>query len=350
MGNTQVNVRLLLLLAVCVIICSILCVLGGSYFINFIHYLISRYDGKYYIDIAKNGYSNATFGFLPLFPLVIKASASVTGEYELTTLTINLLLLITSNYVFYKLLFLYKINNRKLTAFIFLPVQPVLVVYTFACMAEPLFVLLVLISFYYFKKDKILFASIFGLMATMTKTVGVLLFPIYFLVLVLPSCPVHNLSGVFIQLLRNIKSMAKKITCLLLIPMGLLIVFGYYYLISGDFLIYLRAQNGWEQGLTFPFFGFFNEIVYLHLYFEFGWIAMLGVYLYILWYLFKKRYTDLAIYMAVFISFYSCLKCVYDFHRFLSVLFPFPLGVGILLSKLRQIRIEKNLSRGRWFK
>lgn len=336
MKNIQVNIRILSILVICVVTCSVLCMVGGAYFTNIIHHLISRYDGKHYIDIAKNGYSNTTFGFLPLYPLVIKALASVTGEYELTTLTMNVLLLILSNYVFYRLLYLYNITNKKLIASIFLPAQLILIAYAFACMAEPLFILLLLVSFYYFKKDKILFSSIFGVMATMTKTVGVLLCPIYFLLLVLPSFPIYNVSPVFVRLLKNIKFRVKKIVCLFLIPMGLVIVFSYYYLISGDFFIYLQAQKGWKQGLTFPFFGFFNEIFYQHLYFEFVWIAMIGVYLYISWYLFKKRYTDLAIYMVVFISFYSCLKCVYDFHRFLSVLFPFPIGVGLLISKIKR--------------
>lgn len=301
-----------------------------------IRYLISRYDGKHYLEIAKNGYNvKILFCFLPIYPLIIKTLAVVTGNYESGALTINIFLLMISNYIFYRLLHLYNIKGKKLCTLIFLPAQPILVGYAFACVAEPLFVLLLLLSFYYFKKDKILFSSLFGMLAAMTKTVGTLLFFIYFLLLIIPSIT-NRTDTIFVRLLRSIKLKAKKIAFLFLIPLGLLGVFSYYYLVSGNFFIYMQAQSSWDQGLTFPFLGFFNEIFYQHLYFELAWIVMLSIYLFIAWYLVKQRFVDLAIYMIVFIAFYSCLRCVYDFHRFLSVLFPFPIGVGLLFSEIRR--------------
>lgn len=146
-------------------------------------------------------------------------------------------------------MFFYKVARRlnltrhpiTLTAlFLFLP--RFLVVRSIGA-PETLFLFLVLHSLYFFERRNYLWAGVFGGLATMTKTPGVLLAAAYFLV--------------FAE--RYVKT--KKIPwaglpALLLVPLGLLGVFLIYLRQYGDFFAYFKSGDNIHLVAPFSVFNF----------------------------------------------------------------------------------------------
>lgn len=102
---------------------------------------------------------------------------------------------------------------------------------------ESLFILLILLSLYFFEKEKFWLAGLFGGLSAMTKTPGILLFPAYIFVII----ESYVKSKIF-----NFKWLY-----LFLIPFGLFIVFGIYAIQYKDFFAYFNSGDNIH--LVFPF-------------------------------------------------------------------------------------------------
>lgn len=222
--------------------------------------IYKQYDGPLYIVPAKTFYqpqsieglhletslSNKYFAaHLPLYPVLIRVVREI-GEtggiwgklgYLKSMVGVNLLATIGLVLFFYYLLKKFKLtNNPLLLAIVMLFLPRFLVVRTVGA-PESLFMLLILLSLFFFEKSNFWLAGLFGGLSTMTKTPGILLFVGY--------------GMVFIE--RFIK--AKKINWnwigVILIPLGLLTVFGIYAVQYKDFFAYLNSGDNIH--LTFPF-------------------------------------------------------------------------------------------------
>ena len=93
-----------------------------------------------------------------------------------------------------------------------------------AIYSESLFLMLVTLSFYFFRKEKYFWASFFGFFASLTRVFGVLLF----------------LSFV-IEILIN-KTPIKKVYWIILIPLGLFLYMAYLYISIGDPFAFYNLQ------------------------------------------------------------------------------------------------------------
>jgi len=245
--------------------------------------IYKHFDGPLYIIPAKTGYNPEAFkqidrepvlphnplyyaAHLPLYPLCIYLGSFV-GGFLKSMLGVTLLSSVLLAWFFYY--FLKKLNltkNPLLLTSIFLFLPRFLIVRSVGS-PEPLFLLLILSSLFFFEKKSYFLAGLLGGLATMTKTPGILLFPAYVFVLIESwiveyssfrakgekSRSVLRFTGFLSRpepvegLLRNDKGWLY----LFLIPIGLLIVFCVYYIQYNDFFAYFHSGDNIH--LLFPY-------------------------------------------------------------------------------------------------
>ena len=249
--------------------------------------IYKHFDGPLYIIPAKTGYNPEAFkkidreptlphdplyysAHLPLYPLSIHLGSFIVG-YLKSMIGVTLLSTILLSWFFYFMLKKLSLTNHPLlltSLFLFLP--RFLVVRSVGS-PEPLFLLFIIGSLYFFERKNYLYAGLLGGLAAMTKTPGILLFPAYILVLFEALLLSFRAEGEksrsvsrfarFLSrntLLRNDKLDSEaifewnwKYLYLLLIPLGLLIVFSIYYIQYNDFFAYFHSGDNIH--LFFPY-------------------------------------------------------------------------------------------------
>lgn len=221
--------------------------------------IVANYDGPLYIAVAKTLYNTelikASFQFplpteyyaahFPLFPLLIKLFGIVTN-YPYSMLIVTILSSILAIYFFNRLIskFVDKKNAIFLTfLFSILPARWLIV--RSVGSADPLFVAGILASVFYFRSKKFWLSGIWGMIATLTKSPGILLFAGYGIFYIIDSI-----------LKKKITLKIKKVYPLLLIPVALFGVFLFYKFTMGDFWAYFNSGDNIHLG--FPPFQIFN--------------------------------------------------------------------------------------------
>ncbi len=206
----------------------------------------AQYDGRAYLDIAKNGYSSeflngaSNYGWYPLYPLLIRIFSFI--GYDLAAF------LISNVASFFAVVFLYLLVKdefnttvaRKTILYILLfpTAYFMTMMYT-----ESLFLLFSVGCFYFARKEKWLAVGIFGFLASLTRMQGVILF-------------VPMIYMYFDKRGFNIKNTDRKILCIFLIPLGLITFLAYDYAITGDPLIQFYTQAKFGRHLSMPWEGF----------------------------------------------------------------------------------------------
>lgn len=278
---------------------------------NGLETIVANYDGPLYIVAAKTLYNKpaieTNFQFplpaeyytahFPLFPVLIRAFGVVTN-YPYAMLIATLLSSILAIYFFEKLIseFVGKKDALFLTfVFAVFPARWLIVRSTGS--ADPLFVAAIIASVYYFKNKKFWLAGLWGLVAQITKSPGIILFASYVLYLVLPLA--KEKIGLTSKWFQNLD--LKKTFPIILIPLGLVGVFTVYYFTQGSFWAYFHSGDNIH--LFFPPFQIFNysapwvgtfwleEIIFIYLF------GAVGVYR-----LFAKKEYEIAIFTAVFFA------------------------------------------------
>ncbi|MGA2910224.1 MAG: hypothetical protein ABSE04_00275 [Candidatus Microgenomates bacterium] len=274
--------------------------------------IVANYDGPLYLVVAKTLYNKgqieSNFQFplpaeyytahFPLFPLLIKAFGVVIN-YPYAMLIVTLLSSILATYFFMRLISQFVDKKEVLFLTFLFTIFPArwLIVRSVGS-ADPLFVASVIASVYYFKNKKYWLAGIWGAVAQLTKSPGIILFISYVIFLLIPIIKNNILSpaGKWIQNLN-----LKKTFPIFLIPLTLLVVFGFYKIVQGNFWAYF--QSGDNIHLAFPPFQIFNysapwvgtfwleEIIFIYLF------GALGVYK-----LFQKKEFELATFAATFFA------------------------------------------------
>lgn len=228
-------------------------------------YVSGSYDGPLYVIPAKTLYDinkidipgkgliislplGAKYfaAHLPLYPLLIRAvreAGVIRGlGYLKSMVFVNIfftVLLAWFFYFFVKRLRLTK-NPLLLTGvFLFLP--RFLVVRGVGA-PESLFILLILLSLYFFEKEKYWLAGLFGGLAAMTKTPGLLLFFAY--------------AATVGEKYLKTKEINWQWLFIFFIPLGLLGVFGLYWRQMGDFFAYFHSGDNIHLVAPFSVFNF----------------------------------------------------------------------------------------------
>lgn len=214
-------------------------------------YILKNYDGPLYIIVAKTFYNPVLINnlglelflsplyfaaHLPLYPLMIKIFAFIFGYLQAMVLS-NIFFTVILALFF--LFFLKKLNlttKPLILTCIFLFLPRFLVVRSIGA-PESLFLLMILLSLYFFEKESYWLAGLFGGLATLTKIPGILLFPVYIIT--------------SMEKLIRTKKISWQLIGLLFIPFSLLGLFFFYQLQYGNFFAYFNQES--FVPLVFPF-------------------------------------------------------------------------------------------------
>jgi hypothetical protein len=214
----------------------------------------SNFDGPLYIIPAKTLYdkeqtAQLTRGLnlgveyyaahLPVYPILIRVFAPILGFMQ-SMLAVNVLgTMVLAAFFAYMLRYFRLTTHPVLLATVFLFLPRFFVVRSIGA-PESIFLLTILLSLFFFEKKQYLFAGCMGAIAVATKLPGILLFVAYGLV--------------FLEQFFKMRKVSANWLWIMLIPLGLLGVFGFYGLRFGDFLAYYHT--GGVVPLVYPFAAF----------------------------------------------------------------------------------------------
>jgi len=253
--------------------------------------IVANYDGPLFIVVAKSFYNPEIIKQLisfplpteyyaahfPLFPLLIKPLALVFG-FPYGMLFVTVITSILAVFFFHELISLYDKKNALWLTFFFSIFPARWLIVRSVGSAEPIFIASIIASIYYFKNKNYLLAGLWGALAQLTKSPGILLFISYLFAIFLPSVKKLGTQS-FDKWLKFLK--LKNYLPILLIPTALCGVFLFYRIRLNDFLAYFHSGDNIH--LIFPPFQIFNysapwvgtfwleEILFVYL------IASLGV-------------------------------------------------------------------------
>lgn len=172
----------------------------------------ANFDGARYLDIARTGYGSYQQTFFPLYPGLIKALNPYCGGSNLIAgLVISWFAFALSLFIFRKLILIDYDEKTALRAILYLLIFPFSFFFSMVY-SESLFLFLLLASFYFARTKKWWLAGLFGLLASATRIVGILILPAL-LVEAYEQCKEENIK---------IKEKVKSILPLLSIPLGLI--------------------------------------------------------------------------------------------------------------------------------
>lgn len=219
--------------------------------------LYKHWDGPLYIIVAKTFYyfdtafakkdllglsPNYFAAHLPLYPVLIKSSAFLIGYLKSMLFWPVVFACLYGCFFYY---FVQKLSLSKrplLLTLVALFFTPRFLVARVVGAPETIFLFWLLVSVYFFLVKKYWWAGLFGALATLTKSPGILLFFAYFLF--------------WFEHYLKTKKIQWQILGVFLIPFSLLGLFGFYYWRSGDFLAYFHSGDNIH--LLFPPFQVFN--------------------------------------------------------------------------------------------
>lgn len=208
--------------------------------------IVANYDGPLYLVVAKTFYNKeaikANYQFplsteyytahFPLFPALIRTGSLITN-YPYSMLAVTMVSSLLAIFFFYKLT-----GNLFLTfLFSILPARWLIV--RSVGSADPLFIAGVMASVYFFKEKRYLQSGIWGMIAQLTKSAGILLFISY-----------------IVYFIWEKRFELRRLVPLLLIPASLFFVFLLYFITTGDFFAYFKSGDNIH--LFFPPFQVFN--------------------------------------------------------------------------------------------
>jgi Gpi18-like mannosyltransferase len=272
--------------------------------------IVANYDGPLYLVAAKTLYNKTQIGanfqfplpteyytaHFPLFPILIRLFGLVTN-YPYAMLIVTALSSILAIYFFMKLISQYVERKGVLFLTFLFSIFPArwLIVRSVGS-ADPLFVASVIASLYFFKNKKYWLAGLWGAIAQLTKSPGILLFISYLIFLLIPVIK----NKIFVPAGKWIENLnLKKTFPILLIPLSLIAVFSFYKIVQGDFWAYFHSGDNIH--LIFPPFQIFNysspwvgtfwleEIIFIYL------LGAIGVYK-----LFQRKEYELGTFGVIF--------------------------------------------------
>lgn len=277
----------------------------------------AQYDTNAYFDIAKNGYNSqfmngvSNYGWYPLYPLLIKIFSFI--GYDLAAF------LISNIASFFAIVYLFilirdefgaSVTKRSILYILLFPTA----YFMTAMYTESLFLLFIVASFYYARKDKWLAAGIFGFLAALTRMQGaIMVFPLLYMY--------------FKK--YNFALLSKKFVSIFLVPLGSLTFMLYHYLTTGDALIQFHTQSVFSRQITFPWVSITNTFSAIttaqnpiQLVYHFFNVFVLVFFVILLYFAYKKLNKEYLIYFflsLVIPLFSSTLQAI---SRFYLVIFP----------------------------
>lgn len=203
---------------------------------NFLLSPWANFDGVYYLLIAEKGYT-VNAGFFPLFPLLLKILSSIFGNtIEFSEIQFFSAVFLVSLFFLVALIALYKLvrldykNNVAIWIVIFILIFPTSFFFA-AIYSESLFILLLVLSFYFARKRNWLLASVFAMLLTAARPIGIAIFPAL-------------LYEFYITEKSFIRS---KAIALLTIPLGIIAYSIYNFTRWGNAFYFIQAQGNFQN-------------------------------------------------------------------------------------------------------
>ncbi len=209
-----------------------------------------RWDTPHYLFIAENWYvpsgeEQVFIVFFPLYPIALRFLGMLIGDYYISGILISNISLVIALYFLYKLIEIDFEEDIALHSVKYVLIFPVSffmsIVYT-----ESLYLLLVVLTFYYLRKNIWFLAGIFGFLASLTRNMGVLL--------MVPAIIeyVVSVNGIKSKKSIDFKSALKRLrwqwVYILLIPSGTLIYIIINKSVTGDWFAFIEYQKDhWSQ-------------------------------------------------------------------------------------------------------
>jgi Gpi18-like mannosyltransferase len=202
-----------------------------------------RFDALWYLRIADGGYASGdgTAAFFPLYPLAIRALSFAMGGRPFAAG------LLVSNAAFLGALILFYLLGRAdvsdstaRRAVLYLSVFPS-AFFLVAPYSESLFLLLTLLAFWGARRGRWEVAGIAGLLAALTRSVGLLL------VVPLLAEAIHQALAS-----RPRRWPIRALVWSAAPAFGTALYLRYWQVVSGDFLAPLHQQASWQRELTNP--------------------------------------------------------------------------------------------------
>jgi Gpi18-like mannosyltransferase len=196
----------------------------------------ANFDGVHYLGIVYEGYyAKFTQAFFPLYPLLIRFLDPIFRNFIIDGLFVSNICILIALFIFYKLILLDYSEQIAKKSILFLLVFPTSF-FLGAFYNESIFLVFVLSSFYFARQKKWFLAGFFGIFASLTRFVGIVLIPSLIL-------EVFVLKGKF----------KKKLIPLLLSLLPALGLLGYMYYLQtdmGDPLFFVHAQTAFKVSRT----------------------------------------------------------------------------------------------------
>src|SRR5947209_12832596 len=211
-----------------------------------------RWDSGHFTAIASNGYDAAwRTAFFPLFPLLERGVAFLTHDPFIAGLIISNLAGLGMLVVLYRLVQEDFNPEWAFRTVLYFSVFPTAFFFA-AAYNESLFLVLTLLSFYHMRRGNWWLAGLFGLLASLTRSAGLVLF--------LPFCYEYLRQHHFSS--KNIRFTAVSS---LAIPAGLAIFALYCYYKFHDPLSFSHALVYWDRHLHGPWHGLIDSfMIILH--------------------------------------------------------------------------------------
>jgi Gpi18-like mannosyltransferase len=222
----------------------------------------NHWDAANYVRIAQFGYQTPyDVAFFPLFPLLIAAIAHLLGNwsYLLVGTLISNGTLLGALFVLYQLAADAGGDLVGRRTLLYLCIFPT-AFFFFAPYNEPLFLLLSTSIFLALRRQRWWLAGLFGFLASLTRSPGILL--------VVPFIAELWLSRDSITASRQ--KMLLRVLPVLLIPLGTLLYAIYCWYISGNPLDFVAVQSHWGRHTTWPWQGIFLSLASIFWYQPFG--------------------------------------------------------------------------------
>ena len=217
----------------------------------------AHWDGVWFVRIAADGYSAhaQSQAFFPLYPLLVRGVALVTGDYYVVAgFVVSLACYAGAMVLLFRLARALLGPRVALWSVVFVSVFPTALFFQ-AVYSESLFLLLTLLSFSWARGGRWALAGLAGLLAVLTRSSGVvLLLPLAVLwweqwrgsELKLPGGPAAGLMA------PAPRPSPYSAAWLLLVPAGLAPYMGYLWWAFGDPLLFGTVQAYWGRQLVLP--------------------------------------------------------------------------------------------------
>lgn len=292
-----------------------------------------RFDSGWYEKLAGEGYpqrqftneDQETWGFMPLYPMVMNAVSTIMG--------LNLFasgLLISNVCSFLAMLFVYKLAEEKFGKGI--RTVSLLMIsaggfYLNIVYPSGLFVLLTAMVFYFSHKQNFTWALIIAGLASVTRIQGCLLF-------VIPCIDI---------LFRYGQNSYRYLPALLLGLLPMTFFMTYLGITSGEPLAFIKIQNAWGSSDLFPLQGFLSVFSGVRpggsLTNACFWLIMLGS----VFYCFKRLPFSYVIFTVVYLLMSTSNELLYGSARYMLGLLPVFIAISISPYYIRQIFILINI-------